>query len=211
VRSWSTFILGRVIDGVIILAPIYLAVLLVLKAMGSLRHLVLPLANLFPKWLHATHLLSFLCVLIICFLIGLIVHTTPGQASWNWMENSLLQKIPGYSVFRSLTRQLAGESGGEEWKPALAEIEEALVPAFIIEELPDGRFTVFVPSVPTPFAGTVYILDPARVHLLDVPVTTALKAVSQWGSGCQNLVAAIRKKTDVPTNDFTRGTTAKSA
>jgi hypothetical protein len=33
------------------------------------------------------------------------------------------------------------------------EIEEALVPAFIIEELDDGRFTVFVPSVPTPFAG----------------------------------------------------------
>ena len=32
----------------------------------------------------------------------------------------------------------------------LAEIEEALVPAFIIEELADGRYTVFVPSVPTP-------------------------------------------------------------
>jgi len=38
------------------------------------------------------------------------------------------------------------------WKPALVEIEEALVPAFIIEELEDQRVTVFVPSVPTPFA-----------------------------------------------------------
>ena len=32
------------------------------------------------------------------------------------------------------------------WKPVLAEIEDALVPAFIVEELDDERFTVFVPS-----------------------------------------------------------------
>ena len=52
------------------------------------------------------------------------------------------------------------------WKPALVEIEEALVPAFIIEELEDQRVTVFVPSVPTPFAGasTLYrnALSPAQ-------------------------------------------------
>jgi len=61
------------------------------------------------------------------------------------------------------------------WKPALAEIEEALVPAFIIEELEDGRFTVFVPSGATPFAGAVYILSRERVHPLDVPFTQAIK------------------------------------
>ena len=78
------------------------------------------------------------------------------------------------------------------WKPALTEIEEALVPAFIIEELKDGRFTVFVPSVPTPFAGAVYILTPERVHPLDVPFTEALKSVSRWGSGSKDLVAAMK-------------------
>jgi hypothetical protein len=31
---------------------------------------------------------------------------------------------------------------------------------FVIEPLDDGRFTVFVPSVPTPLAGAVYILTP---------------------------------------------------
>ena len=49
------------------------------------------------------------------------------------------------------------------WKPALAEIEEALVPAFIIEEIDAQTFAVFVPSVPTPLAGTVYILSRDRV------------------------------------------------
>jgi uncharacterized membrane protein len=92
--------------------------------------------------------------------------------------------MPGYALFRSLTQRLAGKDDQENvWKPALAEIEEALVPAFIIEELADGRFTVFVPSVPTPFAGAVYILTPERVHPLDVPFTQAIKSISRWGSG----------------------------
>jgi uncharacterized membrane protein len=77
------------------------------------------------------------------------------------------------------------------WQPALAEIKEALVPAFIIEELEDGRFTVFVPSVPTPFAGAVYVLSRERVHPLNVPFTQGIQVVSRWGSASKDLVAAM--------------------
>ena len=76
----------------------------------------------------------------------------------------------------------------------MVEIEEALVPAFIIEEFEDGRYTVFVPSIPTPFAGAVYILDRKRVHPVDVPFTEALKIVSRWGSGAKDLVAAMERE-----------------
>ena len=95
-----------------------------------------------------------------------------------------------------MTQRMAGKGDENEWKPVLAEIEDALVPAFIVEELDDGRFTVFVPSVPTPFAGAVYILDRERVHLVDVPFTQAMKSVSRWGSGSKELVAAMKS---VPT------------
>jgi uncharacterized membrane protein len=64
---------------------------------------------------------------------------------------------------------------------------------FVIEPLDDGRFTVFVPSVPTPLAGAVYILTPERVHILDVPFTQAVRSISRWGSGSRELVAAMRK------------------
>jgi len=87
------------------------------------------------------------------------------------------------------------------WQPALAEIEDALVPAFIIEELDDGRYTVFVPSVPTPLAGAVYILGRERVHPIDVPFTQAIKSVSRWGSGSKDLVAAMRREERLPHGD----------
>jgi hypothetical protein len=74
-----------------------------------------------------------------------------------------------------MTRQLAGESRENAWKPALAEIEDALVPAFIVEELDDGRFTVFVPSVPTPLASGIHILTAARVHPVNIPLRKRLR------------------------------------
>jgi uncharacterized membrane protein len=192
VKSLREFIKTRLIAGVLVAAPIYLAALLLLKAMKSLSNLVRPLAKLLPQWLLADHILSLLLVLTICFLIGLTVQTRTGRATWERVENSLLQKIPGYALVKNFTQQLTGEAHGEAWKPALAEIEEALVPAFIIEELEDGRFTVFVPSVPTVFAGSVYILNPDRVHPTNIPITHAIKIVSQWGSGSKELVAAIK-------------------
>ena len=147
---------------------------------------------LLPEWLPAENVLSLLLVLIICFLIGVVVRTPIGRATRERIEKSLFEGLPGYSLFRSLTQRLAGEGQENVWRPALVEIEDALVPAFIIEELEDGRFTVFVPSVPTPLAGAVYVLRRERVHPLNVPFTQAIKAVSRWGSGSKDLVAAMK-------------------
>jgi uncharacterized membrane protein len=120
------------------------------------------------------------------------VRTPAGRAIRELIEKSLFERMPGYALIRSLTQRLAGSSEENVWKPALVEIEEALVPAFIIEELDDGRFTVFVPSVPTPFAGAVYILTPERVHVLEIPFTQALSSISRWGSGSKELVASMK-------------------
>ena len=186
-------LLSALVSGLLVLVPLYLAVLLLLKAVSSLMGAVRPVAGLLPDWLPADQLLSLLLVLVVCVLVGYCVHTRIGEKVWGGLERPLIRKIPGYASIRNLTQQLAGESRSNAWKPALAEIEEALVPAFIIEELEDGRSTVFVPSVPTPLAGAVYILPPERVHAVDVPFTQAIKAISQWGAGSKSLVDAMER------------------
>lgn len=122
-----SFLVSTLVSGLLIVVPVYLAVLLLLKAMGSVMGLVRPVARR-----GATRGIAF-------------------------------SRIPGFALLQSLTHQLAGY-GDKVWKPALVEIEDALVPGFLIEELDDGRMTVFVPSVPTPLAGAVYVLDRQRVH-----------------------------------------------
>jgi uncharacterized membrane protein len=191
-KKFGEFLVRAFVTGLLILIPVYLSVLLLLKAMQSVVALVKPFAMLLPEWFPAEHVLSLLIVLIVCFLIGVAVRTPAGRAMRERIEKSLFERIPGYALFRSLTQRMAGKDEENVWKPALAEIEEALVPAFIIEELEDGRFTVFVPSVPTPFAGAVYVLSRERVHPLDVPFTQALQSISRWGSGSKELVAAMK-------------------
>ena len=160
--------------------------------MKSVAGLVRPIAALVPDWLPAENLFSLVLVLALCFLVGVAVRTRTGRLVRERMEKAFFERLPGYALLRSLTQRLAGEGEEQTWQPALAEIEDALVPAFIIEELDDGRLTIFVPSVPTPFAGAVYVIERERVHILDVPFTQAVSSISRWGSGSKNLVAAMR-------------------
>jgi uncharacterized membrane protein len=192
------FVTSALVRGLFIVVPAYLAILLLLKGMKSLAALVKPLAGLVPDWLPAESLFSLLLLLTICFLVGAAARTRVGRAARKSVETAVFAKLPGYELLRSLTQRLAGDSEEGAWTAALVEIEEALVPAFIIETLDDGRFTVFVPSVPTPFAGAVYILTADRVHIIDVPFTHAVRTISRWGSGSKELVAAMQRGVTVP-------------
>jgi uncharacterized membrane protein len=190
--------------GILVVVPVYLGVLLLLKVTKDFADLLKPVTALLPGWLPGVQILSLLLLLAICYLVGVAIGTPVGRDVEKRIEHSLFEKIPGYTLFRSLTQRLAGESQDETWKPALAEIEHALVPAFIIEEHADGRYTVFVPSVPTPLAGAVFVLAADRVHPVDIAFTQALKTVSRWGAGCKDFVAAMEgaKQSAVPVQNL---------
>jgi uncharacterized membrane protein len=144
-----------------------------------------------PAGVEYRRIVAFLLLVAVCFVAGLAVRTGPGLRAKNALERTLLERIPGYTLLRDLTARVTGRAEDDTFAPALVEIEEALVPAFIVEELEDGRFTVFVPSVPTPAAGALYVLPPERVHRVAVPLTTAVAVISKWGAGTGQLVRAM--------------------
>jgi uncharacterized membrane protein len=192
-KTTLAFIGKAVLGGLLVVVPIYLAILLLLKGMQSIGKLVKPFTGILPESLPAEQILSLLLVLAICFAIGLAIQTRRGTRIRDRMEKGVFHKIPGYSTFRNLTRQMAGVTGQNVWKPAMVEMEEGLVLAFIVEEFADGRFTVFVPSIPTPFAGAVFVFEKSRVHPVDVPFADAVRTVSQWGAGTTAMVAAMER------------------
>ena len=188
---------NAVVGGLLVLLPLYLAVLLLLKGLQTLVAVVRPVAALLPDWLPARNLLALLLIVLLCFGVGVLVRTQLGGVIRDRLQ-TLFGRVPGYALFRSMTKRLAGKTDENVWTPALVEIEDALVPGFIIEEHDDGRLTVFVPSVPTPLAGAVYVLDRSRVHVVDVPFTQALKTFSHWGAGSRELVAAMKRPPAAP-------------
>jgi len=107
------------IRGVLIVVPVYLAVLLLLKGMKSLATLVHPFTQVLPDWMPAEDLLSLLLVLAICAAIGAYVGTGVGRRARNSIERAIFERIPGYALFRSLANQMAGQSRESTWKAAL--------------------------------------------------------------------------------------------
>lgn len=191
-KSIIEFLKTTLIGGLVVVLPVWISVLLLLKTLGMLSLFFKPIIHELPE--HARHprLLSLLVLILGCFLIGLILRTSIGRLAGRTVERNLLRRIPAYSVFRGFAGQLTGRDASSRFDPCLVELEDALVPAFIVEPHPDGRFTVFVPAAPTPAAGSIYIMAAERVHPVDVTLLKAMGCISKWGSGSGELLAAMK-------------------
>ncbi len=205
-RALAEFTKTTLIGGLLIILPIYIAVLLLAKAVKGLLDLLAPVAGSLPASVEFRQAAAILLLIAICFVLGIVVRTRTGLRAKNAFENAVLEKLPGYTFFRGLAKRLTGDSEDHKLEPALVEIEDALVPALIVERLENGSYTVLVPSAPTPMAGSIYILPPERVHPVDIPLTKAIGVFSKWGTGAGEFV---RKMKDPPSTSLGIGPAAE--
>src|SRR5262245_448815 len=141
-KTVREFVVETLVSGALLALPVYLVVLLVLRALKSLSILVRPLAALVSQVVPkpaAEYALGLLGLVLICFALGVAVRTRLGRVIRDRIETSILDKIPGYTVVRGLTNQLCGQEEETRWKPALVEMGSSLQCAFIIEEIDDSR------------------------------------------------------------------------
>jgi uncharacterized membrane protein len=179
------------VGGLLVVLPIYLSVILLAKTLSAIFGLLSPVTAAIPAGVQFRQVIAVLIVLAVCFVAGIVVRTGPGLRAKNALERTVLEKVPGYALVRGLTERVSHDDREGAFRPALVEIEEALAPAFIIEELADGRYTVLIPSVPTPAAGSLLIMARERVHPVDVPFTQVVRVISQWGSGAGELARGV--------------------
>lgn len=197
-RTLAEFAKTTLMGGILIILPIYLAVLLLAKAVKGLLEMLAPVAAQLPAGVELRQTAAIILLIAICFIVGLVVRTGPGLRAKNAFEQAVLEKLPGYTFLRGLAKRLTGRSEEHTLEPALVEIEDALVPALIVEELEDGSYTVLVPSAPTPMAGSIYILPADRVHPVDIPFTKAIGVFTKWGTGAGEFVRAMKAPPGTP-------------
>ena len=191
-KTIAGFLKVTLVGGLLVVLPLWVSLLMLFKAINGALKMLLPLAKLLPQRIVHEKISAILLLLLICFVVGLLTRTQLGQRLGHWIVENILNRIPGFELIRGMTRQVAGDKDEQSFQPALVEIEEGLVPAFIIEKHMDGQFTVFVSSSPTPMAGAIYILSPERVHPVDVPLRKAMVCVTKWGAGAAEMRAAMR-------------------
>jgi uncharacterized membrane protein len=186
------FVKSTLLSGVLVILPFGLAAIILLKIAEVIRPLSAPILPLIPDSLRFPALITLLLLLVVVLVVGLLAQTRAGRGAGSTLEDAILNRIPGYSMVRSITRRIGNIEDSEKFATALVEIEESLVPAFVVEEHADGSYTVFVPSAPTPGVGAIYIIARERVHLVDVSFMKTVKVISSWGVGAGELYQAMR-------------------
>ncbi len=183
---------SALVTGLIIVLPAWLALLLLLQLLLKLGVLVKPIATQMPKGINHPQIVAAAVFILVCIAVGLLVHTAVGRVIGRTLGENVFNRVPGYQPLRNIARQFSEMNANDGFKPALIEVEDGcLAPAFLIEVHGNGLSTVFMPSVPTPMAGSIFIMPSGRVRPIDVPVTTMMKCISKWGSGTAELLAAL--------------------
>ena len=101
-RTIAEFIKTTLIGGLLIVLPVYIAVLLILKALQGLVAAVKPITAAIPGSVKFEEILAILILAAICFIAGLIVRTRVGLRAKNVIERRVLQRLPGYTLLQGL-------------------------------------------------------------------------------------------------------------
>ena len=189
------FLKTTILGGLFVLLPIIILYLALGEAMGVLVAMATPFADLFfPGSFEDTQfpvLVLIALALLICvsFILGLFMLSETSRKFGNWIERTILGRLPVYNAIKSLTTGFSDSQQESAFKPALlksADGEKELV--YIVEDHGDGNLTVMLPWTPTPFAGVIKIVPKERVEPLAANMKKVTEALSQWGIGTKNLL-----------------------
>ena len=110
-KTLAEFTRTTLIGGLLVILPVYVAVLLLAKTVQGLLGLLRPVAEQVPASVEFRQTVAILLLVCVCFLVGLIVRTGPGLRAKNACERAILEKLPGYTFLRGLAKRLAGRNG----------------------------------------------------------------------------------------------------
>lgn len=179
------------VGGMLVILPIYLAIILLLKGVKTLLDLVKPLTAMVPENRLHPDLIAVILVVLACFIAGLVARSFPRSKLGAVFEEKVLERIPGYAMLRSGTRALLGTSDAT-LQMALVEMEEGLVMGVLTEHHPQGWVMVFIPDTPSPASGALFLFPEHKVHPVDIPFRAGLKIASRYGRGAGALLAALK-------------------
>ena len=194
-RSGYQFVKTNLIAGLVFMVPLAVLVFFGAKIVGLLQRLAKPLAALFPVettvWgVVVADAIVVALLLLACFLCGLLTRVSLATHFVKKAESGVLWRLPGYGFVKALTDSFDKRGGEGAMKPVLIHFDDSAQLAFEVEQLPDGRRMIYVPSSPDPRAGTVMVMDAARVEPVQISYLAALRAMRALGKGASAYLSA---------------------
>ncbi len=180
------FLKTTIIGGLVVIVPVAILVYAVGEIFITLIEITTPLTAWMPFHPAVNALLAsttaIAMIIALCFFAGLIFNTLWGNAVRNWLEKKIFSRIPMYSALKGLTQRFAGiEDAGFPVVEVDLYGSQCRVLGVAVEQLPDGRNAVYIPSSPVATVGQMAIVPHDLIRVVDTSLAEMFTAVSQMG------------------------------
>ena len=88
---------------------------------------------------------------------------------------------------KNLGDEAAGEGATHKYQSVLVRFDDASQLGFLVERMENGHAAVFIPGSPSPWTGSVVILNEDRITFSDEATNKSVKVLQKLGAGAGEL------------------------
>ncbi|WP_264535997.1 DUF502 domain-containing protein [Flavobacterium sp. N1736] len=191
-KSILKIIKATFLGGILFLAPLILLLVLLEKGFGIIQKITNPIVNHFPKvkvlGLAIEEIVAILIILVICIGAGLIAKTSYAQRLIQRLEEGILSFVPGYSFMKKMNENIMGFESNEDLKVILVPTDAGWQFAFLIEQIDENNYSVFIPDAPNPWSGSVVFVEKKDIKDVEITQKQALACIRKLGYGSAALL-----------------------
>ncbi|MET3025120.1 DUF502 domain-containing protein [Flavobacterium sp. UW10123] len=191
-KSILKIIKATFLGGLVFLVPLIVLLIVLEKGYGIIQKTTLPLVSTLPNvsvlGLAIQELIGILIIVLICLVAGLLAKTANAKKLVERLEDGILSFVPGYSFMKNMNENILGLESKDDLKVILVPTDAGLQFAFLIEQVSDEKFTVFIPDAPNPWSGSVVFVDKKDITEIDITQKQALACIRKLGYGSKELL-----------------------
>lgn len=191
-KSILKIIKATFLGGILFLVPLVVLLVILEKGYGIIQKVTLPLVNHLPRvhvlGIALQELAGIIIILFICFLAGLLSKTVLATRLVQKLEDGILSFVAGYSFMKKINENIMGIESKEDLKVVLVPTDAGWQFAFLIEQINENNFTVFIPDAPNPWSGSVCFVETKDIKEIDITQKQALACIRKLGYGTKELL-----------------------
>lgn len=188
------FLKNILFRGLVVLIPVVILYLALRELFELMVHMATPIADMFPPDMfdveHETEIIATLLIVGTALLLGLLASTPPLRRAGRWLEDKTLNKVPMYRMLKSFVAAFLDIQSEGKFLPAVLNHEDGTrEPVYIIEDRGYEDVVVMQPWTPTPFAGSLKIVNKSRLTRIPVSLDEFSLSLTHFGLGLADIVA----------------------
>lgn len=180
------------LGGILFLAPLILLVVLFEKGYHIVQKITVPIVNSLPRvkvmGFALQEVIGVVIIIIVCFVAGLLAKTVYAKKLVQKIEDNILSLVPGYVFIKNMQENIMGFESKEDLKVIMVPTDAGWQFAFLIEQINENEFTVFIPDAPNPWSGSVVFVEKKDIREIEITQKQALACIRKLGYGSKELL-----------------------